>query len=380
MADIRRGASPRPIQDPKWFDNKKSNIGWLRISDVTEQNGRILFLEQKLSELGQEKTLVLNSPHLILSIAATVGKPVINYVPTGIHDGFIVFLNLKADMEFLFQWLEIFRLQWQKLGQSGSQVNINSELVRNQTIILPKTLEEQTAIGNFFKQLDDTIASHQCELTKFQILKNTYLDVFFCTKNTHKNQKNPNVWEQRKLGEVVEIIGGGTPDTNNPEYWNGNIDWYSPTEIGKQIYVNNSVKKISVLGLQKSSAKILPAHKTILFTSRAGIGDMAILAKEGATNQGFQSLVLQNESVDIYFLYSLGYKIKEFALKNASGSTFLEISKNTLAQTPILLPCLEEQTAIGNFFKQLDDTIASHQRIIAKYRQIKAACLAKMFV
>ena len=178
LADIRRGASPRPIQDEKWFD-KNSKIGWLRISDVTEQNGRIHFIEQKLSFAGQEKTLVLNEPHLILSIAATIGKPVINYVPTGIHDGFIVFLNLKTDMEFLFQWLEIFRPQWQKLGQSGSQVNINSELVRDQIITLPKSKEEQTQIGNFFKQLDDTIALHQKELAKYQQIKTACLEKMF---------------------------------------------------------------------------------------------------------------------------------------------------------------------------------------------------------
>ena len=382
LADIRRGASPRPIQDEKWFD-KNSKIGWLRISDVTEQNGRIHFIEQKLSFAGQEKTLVLNEPHLILSITATIGKPVINYVPTGIHDGFIVFLNLKTDMEFLFQWLEIFRPQWQKLGQSGSQVNINSELVRDQIITLPKSKEEQTQIGNFFKQLDDTIALHQRTLEKYQKLKISYLEKMFPKENElYPELRFPNftdAWEQRKLGDVVEIIGGGTPDTNNTAYWNGNIDWYSPTEIGNKPYVSGSLKKISVLGLQKSSAKILPANKTILFTSRAGIGDMAILTKQGTTNQGFQSFILKND-VDIYFLYSMGFKIKDFALKNASGSTFLEISKSQLSQMKLYLPSLKEQTQIGNFFKQLDDTIALHQKELAPYQQIKAACLEKMFV
>ena len=178
IAEIRRGASPRPIQDGRWF-NKNSEIGWLRISDVTEQNGRIQFIEQRLSKEGQEKTLVLDSPHLILSIAATVGKPVINFVPTGIHDGFIVFINLKADMEFMFQWLEIFRPNWQKLGQSGSQININSELVREQKILLPISIEEQTAIGNFFKQLDETIALHQKELAKYQQIKAACLEKMF---------------------------------------------------------------------------------------------------------------------------------------------------------------------------------------------------------
>ena len=108
LADIVRGASPRPIQNPKWFDYE-SDIGWLRISDVTEQNGRIYHLEQKISKAGQGKTRVLIEPHLLLSIAATVGKPVVNYVKTGVHDGFLIFLNPLFNREFMFQWLEMFR-------------------------------------------------------------------------------------------------------------------------------------------------------------------------------------------------------------------------------------------------------------------------------
>jgi len=111
LSNIRRGASPRPISDPKWFSNE-SDIGWIRISDVTEQNGRIKNVEQKLSNLGMEKTLILDEGELILSIAASVGKPVINYIKTGIHDGFIVFLNPQFHRGFMFAWLERNRFIW----------------------------------------------------------------------------------------------------------------------------------------------------------------------------------------------------------------------------------------------------------------------------
>ncbi|WP_167803183.1 restriction endonuclease subunit S [Lactiplantibacillus plantarum] len=178
LANIVRGASPRPIQDSKWFD-KDSDIGWLRISDVTEQNGRIHHLEQRISKLGQEKTRVLKEPHLLLSIAATVGKPLVNYVKTGVHDGFLIFLNPSFEREFMFQWLEMFRPNWKKYGQPGSQVNLNSELVRNQEIPLP-SIEEQQKIGSLFKQLDDTIALYQRKLEKLQELKKGYLQKMFC--------------------------------------------------------------------------------------------------------------------------------------------------------------------------------------------------------
>ncbi|KAF6605986.1 restriction endonuclease subunit S [Lactococcus sp. EKM203L] len=177
LANIVRGASPRPIQDSKWFD-KDSDIGWLRISDVTDQNGRIHHLEQRISKLGQEKTRVLKEPHLLLSIAATVGKPLVNYVKTGVHDGFLIFLNPSFEREFMFQWLEMFRPNWKKYGQPGSQVNLNSELVRNQEIPLP-SIEEQQKIGSFFKQLDDTIALHQRKLDLLKEQKKGFLQKMF---------------------------------------------------------------------------------------------------------------------------------------------------------------------------------------------------------
>ena len=177
LTTVVRGASPRPIQDPKWFD-KESDIGWLRIADVTEQNGRIYHLEQHISKLGQEKTRVLIEPHLLLSIAATVGKPVVNYVKTGVHDGFLIFLNPTFEREFMFQWLEMFRPKWQKYGQPGSQVNLNSELVRNQEIVLPN-YKEQQKIGSFFKQLDDTIVLHQRKLDLLKEQKKGFLQKMF---------------------------------------------------------------------------------------------------------------------------------------------------------------------------------------------------------
>lgn len=186
-------------------------------------------------------------------------------------------------------------------------------------------------------------------------------------------------WEERKLGEdVADIVGGGTPNTLNPAYWNGNIDWYTPTEIGKKVYAEDSEKKITELGLQKSSARILPAHKTVLFTSRAGIGDMAILQHLGTTNQGFQSLIIK-DGYNTYFIYSIGHLIKKYALKNASGSTFLEISGKKLGKMELMCPSFNEQTKIGAFYQNLDCLIALHQHKYDKLQNFKKSMLEKMF-
>ena len=185
-------------------------------------------------------------------------------------------------------------------------------------------------------------------------------------------------WEQRKLSDVAEIIGGGTPDTNNPSYWDGDIDWYSPAELGEQIYTIGSRRRITKEGYKNSSAKLLPANKTILFTSRAGIGTTAILCRSACTNQGFQSLVI-SDNTDLYFIYSMSSRIKDFAISKASGSTFLEISGKQLATMSLFLPQLNEQRKIGQYFKSLDSLITLHQRKLDALKKIKSALLEKMF-
>lgn len=163
------------------------------------------------------------------------------------------------------------------------------------------------------------------------------------------------------MGELCTIVGGGTPSTNNDAYWDGDIDWYSPAELGEQVYADRSVRRITQAGYDSCSATLLPAGNTILFTSRAGIGNTAILRRPACTNQGFQSLVV-NDDTDVYFVYSMTDRIKKFAEQKASGSTFLEISGKGLAAGEFAFPSKDEQTAIGSMFKQLDSLITLHQR------------------
>ena len=185
-------------------------------------------------------------------------------------------------------------------------------------------------------------------------------------------------WEQRKLGQLAEIVGGGTPDTTVKEYWNGDINWYAPAEIGDKIFLESSQRKITPLGLQKSSARILPPG-TVLFTSRAGIGNTAILQTEATTNQGFQSIVPHQNELNTYFIYSCTTYLKRYAETVAGGSTFLEISKKMMEKMTLFVPVIEEQKKVGVFYKKLDDLITLHQRKLDKLQNVKKACLEKMF-
>lgn len=185
-------------------------------------------------------------------------------------------------------------------------------------------------------------------------------------------------WKEVKLGEVAEIVGGGTPSTSVPDYWDGDIDWYSPVEIGTKIFVNSSQRKITQQGLAKSSAKMLPIG-TILFTSRAGIGSTAILAKEGCTNQGFQSIVPNQELLDNYFIFSLSHELKRYGEVTGAGSTFVEVSGKQMAKMLISLPSLPEQTAIGSFFQDIDQLISLQQRKLEVLKEQKKTYLKLLF-
>ena len=157
-------------------------------------------------------------------------------------------------------------------------------------------------------------------------------------------------------------MGGGTPSTGNQSYWDGDIDWYAPAEIADQIYANSSQKKITGLGYENSSAKMLPPG-TVLFTSRAGIGKTAILTRKGCTNQGFQSIVPHRGELDSYFIFSRTGELKRYGELVGAGSTFVEVSGKQMAVMELMMPpTMREQQTIGGFFQQLDHLITLHQR------------------
>ena len=256
------------------------------------------------------------------------------------------------------------RYRLSKKAQGLTIVHLYYQSIKDEQICIP-SYPEQKQISSLFLKIDNLITLHQRKLDKLSNVKKALLEKMFPKNDSDVPEIRfkgfTDAWEQRKLNECAEIIGGGTPSTSISEYWNGNIDWYAPAEMEGKRYADGSVKKITDLGLKNSSAKMLPANKTILFTSRAGIGKMAILVKPACTNQGFQSLVLKDD-IAPYFIYSMESRIKNKAERIAAGSTFLEISGKLLGCISLHMPKNTEQQKIGTFFSNLDNLITLHQR------------------
>ena len=234
-------------------------------------------------------------------------------------------------------------------------LNISAEDFFDIDLSVPKDIVEQKQIGAFIRQLDNLITLHQRECISFT----GRADRLILTANKKRTTSS---WEQRKLGDIADIVGGGTPSTGNQSYWDGDIDWYAPAEIADQIYANSSQKKITGLGYENSSAKMLPPG-TVLFTSRAGIGKTAILTRKGCTNQGFQSIVPHRGELDSYFIFSRTGELKRYGELVGAGSTFVEVSGKQMAVMELMMPpTMREQQTIGGFFQQLDHLITLHQR------------------
>ena len=183
-------------------------------------------------------------------------------------------------------------------------------------------------------------------------------------------------WNNSTVGNIANVVGGGTPSTYDNKFWGGSIQWFTPSEIGKNKYVQNSERTITQVGLEQSSAKLIPAN-SILLSSRATIGEMSINLCECATNQGFQSLI--PNGVDLDFLYALMKTKQNTLIRESSGSTFLEISANKVRSIEISIPDSLEQDAIGSYFQSLDSLIEATGKKIATLKQTKQASLQSMF-
>lgn len=360
------------------ISNKKlygGEIPFIRSSEINSKK-----TELSLSELGLRNSsakLVRKGIILYALYGATSGEVGISRINGAINQAILAIQPSEGYISgFIAQWLKLNKQRIVSKYLQGGQGNLSGTIIKKLSIIIPKK-EEQIKVCESLQSIDTTIALHQQKVTQLKELKKLLMQKIFDQEWRFKGFTDP--WEQRKLGEVANIVGGGTPSTSNPEYWNGSVDWYTPAEIGDHIYINNSKKKITELGLKKSSAQMLPKG-TILFTSRAGIGNTGILIKEGSTNQGFQSIVPKGEKLDSYFIYTCSNMLKRYGEKYGAGSTFIEISGRQMTKMPINVPAIKEQSKIGHLSKKVDITIALHQQKVDQLKELKKYLMQNLFV
>lgn len=312
------------------------------------------FISRELFEEYKSKYPYPQKGDILISASGSIGRAV-EFAGNNeyFQDSNIVWLN--HDERLSNPFLKCFYSVVKWAGIEGSTIKrLYNDNILNTVICMP-SVPEQKRIGLFFENLDNLITLHQR-----QPFLHSTPEISLTVQLIHPFYTSS--WEQRKLGDIADIVGGGTPSTGNQSYWDGDIDWYAPAEIADQIYANSSQKKITGLGYENSSAKMLPPG-TVLFTSRAGIGKTAILTRKGCTNQGFQSIVPHRGELDSYFIFSRTKELKRYGELVGAGSTFVEVSGKQMAVMELMMPpTMREQQTIGGFFQQLDHLITLHQR------------------
>ncbi len=191
------------------------------------------------------------------------------------------------------------------------------------------------------------------------------------------NQKIPEGWSVKKISDLGNVVSGGTPDTNNPEYWDGNVLWVTPSEVStlSNRFISNTERKITEKGLKESSAKLLPINSLIICT-RATIGDCCINKVPMCTNQGFKNIIVKNNNVD--FLYYLITKNKNELIRKACGSTFLEISKKDIDNLKFAIPPLPEQEKIARILGTWDEAIEKLSSLIEQKKNLKKGLMQRL--
>ena len=377
LADIMHNEQ-RPIEKPKDV--------YTRIGIRSHAKGTFHELVENPEEVNMDTLYVVKKDDFIVNITFAWehaialasddddGKLVSHRFPTYVFDN-----NSPLYYKYVF-CQDIFRQRLELISPGGAGRNrvLNKTDLINLEIYRPP-LPEQQKIAEILSTQDKLIELQEKKIEQLKKLKKAYLQKMFPKKGSRypeirfKGFTDP--WEQRELGEIADIVGGGTPSTSNSEYWDGDIDWYAPAEIADQIFVSSSERKITQQGYENSSAKILPVG-TVLFTSRAGIGKTAILRKEGCTNQGFQSIVPHKNELDSYFIFSRSEEMKRYGETVGAGSTFVEVSGKQMANMELMMPTtMEEQVTIGSFFSNLDSLITLHQRKLEQEKQKKKALM-----
>ncbi|BAZ23167.1 restriction modification system DNA specificity domain protein [Kalymmatonema gypsitolerans NIES-4073] len=363
---IKRGASPRPIDDPKYFDDD-GEYAWVRIADVTASERYLETTTQKLSELGKSFSVPLEPGKLFLSIAGSVGKPIITKIKCCIHDGFVYFPDLKINEKFIYYIFNSGQ-PYLGLGKLGTQLNLNTETVGGITIGLPP-LDEQETIARFLdhktKQIDDLIAKKEALLEKLDE-KRTALISHAVTKGLDPSVpmkdsgiewlgEIPEHWELKRLKFAVsQIIDAEHKTATYDDDGDYLVVRTANVRAGKLLLENAKFTNESVY--QEWTIRAVPEKGDILFTREAPAGEACLVPEKPIVCLG-QRMVLfkfnKNQYDGYFLLQSLYSGIADQFIKSLSlGSTVTHFNMSDIGSIPLFIPPYNEQKKIGKFLAE----------------------------
>ena len=292
----------------------------------------------------------------------------------------------KANAKFVFYQLQKSEtVGWvEKHAVGATMLNLNTSILSDVPIEVPE-LEKQDKIVGILSAYDDLIENSQKQIKLLEevaqrLYKEWFIDLRFPGHETTPIINGiPEGWIKVTIAAVCQTLGGGTPSTKVPAYYeNGSILWVTPTDITKSnsLAILDTEKKITKEGLANSSAKMVPPG-TILMTSRASIGFFGLFENEVCTNQGFINCIPNKTELQMFLLYNLKSRVDEIRQK-ASGSTFLEISKSAFREFQIIIPDDRTLQRFQDITYGLYKKVRTHTKQIYELTQVRNRLLPKL--
>lgn len=334
----------------------------------------------------------INEGDLVVTSSGTLGKVGrirAEHLPLMMNTSVIRFRSKDVavlDDGYLYCYLRspVFQAAIRSFAVGGAQQNFGPTHLKRISLDLP-ALAQQKKIAQAISFFDDLIDNNRRRMALLeQSARLLYREWFVHLRFPgHEHVKVvdgvPDGWEQKTIGEIAETIGGGTPSTAVPEYWDdGDITWFSPTDLTRNdcLALLGSAKKITDVGLKNSSAKMLPPE-TILMSSRASIGYFGLYDGAACTNQGFISLIPRNDGYRYYLLYNLLARREEIESK-ARGTTFKEINKTTFRAMQIIWPDHGLATEFSEFAGAVMKQVRTLKQQSEKLREARDLLLPRL--
>lgn len=251
---------------------------------------------------------------------------------------------------------------------AGSKVSsVNRASIARTLIFFPSALSEQCRIASILLSADKVIDSTQKLIAKYKSIKQGMMEDLLKPKEG---------WKKVKLGEVGEILSGGTPSTLNDKYWSGNVLFVTPLDLGRRNEINTTLRTISEYGVNNSSANLITAN-SLAVSTRAPIGLMSIVTQNFTTNQGCKSVEFYESQNNMFHFYNMTYNV-EYIRRFGQGTTFMEISKTDFSNLEFIIPDLSEQCRIASILSSIDKKIESEEKTLEKYKNIKKGLMEKL--
>ena len=395
LSPVKRGASPRPIADPKYFDDN-GEYAWVRIADVSASNRYLENTTQQLSEIGSSLSVKQFPGDLFLSIAGTVGKPIITKIKCCIHDGFVYFPNLKVDPEYLYYVFSTGE-PYKGLGKWGTQLNLNTETVGYIPISLPPYEHEISRIVKFLDektaQIDDLISKKQkiiallkeerAAIINQAVTKGINPDAPMKDSGIEWLGEIPVHWEVKRLKYVAKTVQTGTtPSSLNPEYFiDGEIDWFIPVDFGDSLFLSNSNRKLNRLAIDDNVVRLYESNTVLLVGIGATLGKVGIVKRTASSNQQINAISFKddyNPNFGAYYFQAISDIV--VSMSNAATLPILNQTQTKEIMAPV--PPQKEQDEIVGFINQIttkiDQTISKIKKQIELLKEFRTALISEV--